>query len=516
MAKLQIIANGQNTQGNDVLIGPDLTLPEYEGKKVRYQIQGWDGDDYLEGGDYSDKLLGDKGNDTLVGGAGKDELVGGEGNDNLDGGEGKARLVGGVGNDQLQGGADKDELFGGEGNDKLNSGSGNDRLWGGVGNDLLIMGAGNNEAWGGEGLDQFFMGPGKNVIHDWEDGEALKFQSNRVKWTEKNGVSDPMGAPVLTQRGNDVRIQFDTGRTLVRNATVAEVFDDIQDLSPEGLTPKAPLQGKFDKLDNVYSETGNGWGKYIGEDETGDIWLQLRNDGGYDPSKKYAVVMTTGDAGNKKQNIGEMDPDTYHVAGTIKFDDGEGYYHVNLDESDFAAVDAIRSDKSNGANKNGYDFHVVDLQTGYKGGRKAQSQGRRELTENNSLYDYLNGLDSRKRSYEAPDPLTGEIVDGDRDGNRLTGGHMQIALQSNLDGGGTLDPITESDFQLVSVFDEDNRDLTDVFEIYDDVSHRGNRNLIRPLDGYEVMGEGDTLTFEVIDNALSGDNTAFFTATVDI
>lgn len=81
---------------------------------------GFGGNDYLEGYDAAD---------ALIGGTGDDELVGYGGNDVLYGQEDGDVLLGMAGNDLL---------FAGDGNDRLNGGAGFDRLWAGNGDDVLI------------------------------------------------------------------------------------------------------------------------------------------------------------------------------------------------------------------------------------------------------------------------------------------------------------------------------------------------------------------------------------------
>jgi len=72
------------------------------------RINGFDGNDYLSGGNQEDAIDGGLGNDTLIGNAGNDSLLGGEGDDILNGGEGNDTLVGGTGNDNIEGGIGND------------------------------------------------------------------------------------------------------------------------------------------------------------------------------------------------------------------------------------------------------------------------------------------------------------------------------------------------------------------------------------------------------------------------
>lgn len=81
---------------------------------------GFGGNDYLEGYDAADALVGGIGHDYLAGYGGGDALYGE------------------VGDDVLLGMAGNDLLFGGDGHDRLNGREGVDRLWGGNGNDVLV------------------------------------------------------------------------------------------------------------------------------------------------------------------------------------------------------------------------------------------------------------------------------------------------------------------------------------------------------------------------------------------
>ncbi len=61
------------------------------------RINGFDGNDYLYGGNQADVIDGGTGDDTLNGGEGNDTLVGGVGNDVMDGGSGSDTYVIGIG-----------------------------------------------------------------------------------------------------------------------------------------------------------------------------------------------------------------------------------------------------------------------------------------------------------------------------------------------------------------------------------------------------------------------------------
>jgi Ca2+-binding RTX toxin-like protein len=98
-------------------------------------------DDFLEGDDLSNTLIGIQGDDILYGGGttflDADRLFGGAGNDVLKGAGGDDRLEGGVGDDFLLGGAGGDDLFGGEGADTFAWSSTSETQGGGSGRDVV-------------------------------------------------------------------------------------------------------------------------------------------------------------------------------------------------------------------------------------------------------------------------------------------------------------------------------------------------------------------------------------------
>jgi Ca2+-binding RTX toxin-like protein len=136
------------TDGDDYLEGGSYSNEEILGGAGSDRLVGLGGDDYLDGGAHSDHLLGDNdglpGRDTLVGGPGSDILLGETGSDRLYA-DRELSLVealaesGGMGID-----ARGDWLSGGGGDDLMIGGSANDVLFGGIGTDTLIGGSGND------------------------------------------------------------------------------------------------------------------------------------------------------------------------------------------------------------------------------------------------------------------------------------------------------------------------------------------------------------------------------------
>ena len=170
------------------------------------KLFGGSGDNILIGGDDNsrDRLFGAGGNDELSGGGGNDSLRGNTGDDILNGGAGNDNLQGGNQNDTLNGGQDTDVLDGGSGNDTLNGGLGNDRLTGGLGNDLFV----------------FEVGSGIDRIIDFNLGAGDSIDLSDFGLADFGTVID-----IAIQAGDDVRINFESGETLVLNDTLIESLD---------------------------------------------------------------------------------------------------------------------------------------------------------------------------------------------------------------------------------------------------------------------------------------------------
>ena len=64
-------------------------------------INGFNGNDFLDGGGGGDTIIGGNGNDTLLGNEGNDDLQGDNGNDDIRGGLGQDTLQGGGNNDRF-------------------------------------------------------------------------------------------------------------------------------------------------------------------------------------------------------------------------------------------------------------------------------------------------------------------------------------------------------------------------------------------------------------------------------
>lgn len=107
--------------------GNDRFVTHLTNTKVRAWGQG--GNDYLEGYNNADQLMGGTGNDTLAGYGGNDMIWGEGGDDTLQGMDGSDQLMGGGDNDALYGGTGNDTLWGGAGSDYLRGDAGWDKFY---------------------------------------------------------------------------------------------------------------------------------------------------------------------------------------------------------------------------------------------------------------------------------------------------------------------------------------------------------------------------------------------------
>ena len=159
---------GYDTWGDqDLLSGIENVI----GTALNDYIQGSDADNVILGGAQNDSLHGLVGNDTLSGESGDDSLTGGTGNDLLMGGSGQDTLRGEAGDDTLMGGSEDDTLEGTGGNDLIYGDDGHDELVGGTGDDILVGGLGNDTAYGDDGDDLFIAGT-DGLGDDTYDGDS--------------------------------------------------------------------------------------------------------------------------------------------------------------------------------------------------------------------------------------------------------------------------------------------------------------------------------------------------------
>ena len=230
-----------------------------------------DDDDYVEGDETqnvvigglgSDMLFGHGGDDTIEGAAGNDVIEAGDGADSVDGGEGHDWLMGGAGNDTLRGGEGHDAIAGHAGDDSLSGDEGDDALDGGAGNDTLEGGSGNDTLWGDEGSDSFVVesGNGHDVVGDFAAGSdridlsaftsVWRFEDLTLRQTEDGVVLD---------------LEHDGG------GTVLLLDVRLESLSAEDFVLSPPPPGPPAGID------GGRWVESHGADDTqgtaGDDWI---------------------------------------------------------------------------------------------------------------------------------------------------------------------------------------------------------------------------------------------------
>ncbi len=125
-------------------------------------VQGGQGNEFIEGSSRSNELNGGAGNDTLRGLAGNDDLDGQAGNDTLNGGGGNDTVLDFEGFNLLRGGAGNDTVLAGGEDATLEGGSGHDCLAGSFGNDLIDPGSGNDDVAAFSGSDTVLGGAGND------------------------------------------------------------------------------------------------------------------------------------------------------------------------------------------------------------------------------------------------------------------------------------------------------------------------------------------------------------------
>lgn len=101
---------------------------------------------------------------TIEAGTGDDTVNGGPGTDRLLDLGGVGILRGGAGNDTIYGQSGNDRVYGGAGNDRVEGGRGNDRVYGGLGDDFLLAGPGYDYILSGPGRDRILAGAGVNFV----------------------------------------------------------------------------------------------------------------------------------------------------------------------------------------------------------------------------------------------------------------------------------------------------------------------------------------------------------------
>ncbi|MCL6417524.1 hypothetical protein MIB92_17825 [Aestuariirhabdus sp. Z084] len=218
--------------GNDVISG-DSGDDELSGDKVSGD-KNLDGDDIIFGGKGSDKIWGNGGSDHLYGGDDDDYLQGDDNPDDdfddyLDGGDGEDTLLGMGGKDTLIGGAGDDKLDGGKGDDVIYGGEGKDIIWGREGSDTL---------WGGAGEDTYIVNVGE--LFDTEGSAPPDFDADRINDSGKNSVYIDRGYGDLVQAFGSGFLSIGMGSLVIRFAGIdilhLENFDALNPYAGAGIS----------------------------------------------------------------------------------------------------------------------------------------------------------------------------------------------------------------------------------------------------------------------------------------
>ena len=123
-------------------------------------------------------MIAGGGNDFVNGANGADRIIGGIGDDTIYGGDGGNYLNGSEGDDSLIGGANRDYIDGEGGDDTLYGEGTRGLLVGGAGNDSLVGGAEGDTFFGGPGADVFHIAGGRNWIMDFDGADRIAIGMN--------------------------------------------------------------------------------------------------------------------------------------------------------------------------------------------------------------------------------------------------------------------------------------------------------------------------------------------------
>ncbi len=221
--------------GSDSILGGigDDTIDGGDGNDP--WLEGYEGNDIINGGLGDDKIYGNSGDDKLYGGSGADELSGGLDKDILDGGDGDDKLYGSEGNDKLSGGNGNDKLYGEAGDDELNGDGGDDSLYdfggnntlnGGDGNDTLLTygGLGNVKLYGGNGNDELSGGKGNDILDGGSGVDELRgYEGNDTYYIRDvyDFISDSAGTDTAYVSASFVKIPSSIEKVIYTDGAIA-------------------------------------------------------------------------------------------------------------------------------------------------------------------------------------------------------------------------------------------------------------------------------------------------------
>jgi Ca2+-binding RTX toxin-like protein len=158
--------------------GNDSIMLDYNNPGVSFTEEAWidggDGNDTIQGGDYADTIHGGDGNDVLHGADSADTIYGDDGNDGIYGEVGGDILYGGVGYDTLDGDGDADVIYGGTGSGaNSDSVTGYDVIYGGDSDDTLFGEGGGDTIYGEDGADSIRGGDFADLIYGGTGADSM-------------------------------------------------------------------------------------------------------------------------------------------------------------------------------------------------------------------------------------------------------------------------------------------------------------------------------------------------------
>ncbi len=196
----------------------------------RLDIDGGDGDDYLQAGGGRSRVYGQGGNDFIQLGSGLGYAEGNDGDDTIKNGTGNAVIYGNNGNDRLYarpGAANKQTYMdGGNGNDMLFAGSGHTVLHGGNGDDQLVgadrttfyTGKGNDRIWNNQPQDRIYAGANDHFQRN--QGSTFTEVKPSTAGTEAYKVPRPKDS--TAQQDKDFRQRVDDDIEFLRSSPVGQ------------------------------------------------------------------------------------------------------------------------------------------------------------------------------------------------------------------------------------------------------------------------------------------------------
>jgi Ca2+-binding RTX toxin-like protein len=219
-----------NRGSNNIYNGNFAADSYFANNSSFWTINGYGGNDTLQGGGLDDLVNGGDGNDRLGGFSGFDTLDGGAGDDVLNGGSGADSLIGGVGYDTVAfdaaSGAVRASLTDASINggdalgdvyleiEALSGSSYSDTLVGNAGGNALTGLAGDDSLDGMAGIDTMVGGVGNDVYVVHEAGDVVTERANEGS----DAVVSYLASYTLLANFEQLFGRLDTGQTLIGNS----------------------------------------------------------------------------------------------------------------------------------------------------------------------------------------------------------------------------------------------------------------------------------------------------------